>query len=125
VGMSLVATMLYLHAFRDIASGMWVFRRELLKKMELHTTGWEFSNEVKLEAYIADPPGFAEFVIPYDERVGETHQNAIWKTGIEVVVFMAYERFRHFMRSRVTDPRPAVRTPDFQLDGRAPAERRG
>jgi hypothetical protein len=114
--MSLVATFLYLHTFRDISSGMWVFRREILKHLDLHTNGWEFSNEIKLEAYFAGGPGrFGEFVIPYDERVGDTHNQTIWRTGIEVVAFMAYERFRHFMRGRVTDPRPGVRTLEMQM----------
>jgi glycosyltransferase involved in cell wall biosynthesis len=103
IGMSLAATLLYLHPFRDIASGMWVFRRELLDKMDLGTNGWVFSPEIKLEAYWADPSRFAEFVIPYDERVGRTHMVTMWQTGLEVIGFMAYERCKHFLRSRVVD----------------------
>jgi len=103
IGMSLAATCLYLHPFRDIASGMWVFRRELLAKMDLGTNGWVFSPEVKLEAYWADPTRFAEFVIPYDERVGRTHMVTMWQTGLEVIGFMFYERCKHFLRSRVVD----------------------
>jgi glycosyltransferase involved in cell wall biosynthesis len=103
VGMSMAATLLYLHPFRDIASGMWAFRRELLEKLDLGTNGWVFSNEIKLEAYWANPEGFAEFVIPYDERVGRTHMVTMWSTGLEVLGFMVYERCKHFLRSRVVD----------------------
>jgi len=103
VGMSIGATLLYLHTFRDIASGMWAFRRELLEKMDLGTNGWVFSPEIKLEAYFANPSGFAEFVIPYDERVGHTHMVTMWQTGVEVMAFMAYERWKHFLRSRVVN----------------------
>src|SRR5262245_18515716 len=46
VGMSLAASALYLHPFRDISSGMWVFRRSLLKDLELRSNGWVFSNEL-------------------------------------------------------------------------------
>lgn len=105
VGLSLAATMLYLHSFRDISSGMWVFRRSLLDDLDLETEGWCFSNEIKLEAYFKHPERFAEFIIPYDERVGPTHNITIWRTGVEVLGFMAYKRFVHFVRSRVTDPK--------------------
>jgi glycosyltransferase involved in cell wall biosynthesis len=103
VGLSMAATFLYLHAFRDISSGMWAFRRAFLDRLELHTTGWCFSNEIKLEAYTVNPQGFAEFVIPFDERLGDTHNVTVWATGVEVLGFMAYQRFLHFMRSRVVD----------------------
>ena len=109
VGLSLAATMLYLHSFRDISSGMWVFRRAFLDELELETEGWCFSNEIKLEAFFADPSKFGEFVIPYDQRVGPTHNITIWRTGVEVLGFMAYKRLVHFVRSRVADPRPERR----------------
>jgi glycosyltransferase involved in cell wall biosynthesis len=105
VGLSLAATTLYLHPFRDICSGMWVFRRAFIERLQLMTNGWAFSNEVKLEAFISEPDKFAEFVIPYDERVGPTHNVTIWKTGVQVLFFMMYERMLHFMRSRIEDPR--------------------
>jgi glycosyltransferase involved in cell wall biosynthesis len=104
VGMSLAATALYLHPFRDISSGMWVFKRALLDELELRSNGWVFSNELKLEAYFSRPEKFAEFVIPYDDRVGATHNVTLWRTGLQVLGFMAYERMLHFMRSRVADP---------------------
>lgn len=105
VGLSFAASLLYLHPFRDICSGMWVFRRSLLPRLMLQSDGWAFSNEFKLEAYMADSQRFAEFVIPYAERVGPTHNVTIWKTGVQVLGFMAYERMLHFMRSRVVDTR--------------------
>jgi glycosyltransferase involved in cell wall biosynthesis len=105
VGLSLAASALYLHPFRDICSGMWVFKRSFLDKLELRANGWVFSNELKLEAYMTDPEGFGEFVIPYDERVGPTHNVTIWSTGVQVLAFMGYERVLHFIRSRITNPR--------------------
>jgi glycosyltransferase involved in cell wall biosynthesis len=117
VGLSMAATFLYLHAFRDISSGMWAFRREFLEKLELHTDGWCFSNEIKLEAYTVNPGGFAEFVIPFDERVGDTHNVTIWATGVEVLGFMAYQRFLHFMRARIVDK---SRTLAIPIEGPGP-----
>jgi glycosyltransferase involved in cell wall biosynthesis len=111
VGLSLVASALYLHPFRDICSGMWVFRRAFLDRLRLATDGWEFSNEFKLEAFFTEPDKFGEFVIPFDERLGPTHNVTIWKTGVQVLGFMVYERFLHFMRSRIEDPALANKGP--------------
>jgi glycosyltransferase involved in cell wall biosynthesis len=105
IGLSLAASAMYLHSFRDVCSGMWVFRRSILPRLELRTEGWAFSNEFKLEAFYTGPDKFAEFVIPYDDRVGPTHNVTIWKTGVQVLGFMFYERVLHFVRSRITDPR--------------------
>lgn len=96
-GLTAAAALLYLHPFRDISSGMWVFRRALLAELELATDDWCFSNEIKLEAYHHDPLKFAEFVIPYDERVGPTHNVTLWKTGVDVVRFMTGKRVRHLL----------------------------
>jgi hypothetical protein len=94
--------------------------------MELRTDGWVFSNELKLEAYFTDPAGFAEFVIPYEERTGHTHNVTVWKTGVEVLGFMMYERLNHFMRARVFSPHRTVdiglNTPPRSTDD--PASRR-
>jgi glycosyltransferase involved in cell wall biosynthesis len=126
VGLSFAASLLYFHTFRDISSGMWVFKRSLLERMELRTDGWVFSNELKLEAYFTDPAGFAEFVIPYEERTGHTHNVTVWKTGVEVLGFMMYERLNHFMRARVFSPHRTVdiglNTPPRSTDD--PASRR-
>jgi glycosyltransferase involved in cell wall biosynthesis len=112
VGLSFAASVLYLHSFRDICSGMWVFRRAFLSRLDLRSDGWAFSNEFKLEAYFAQPDKFAEFVIPYDERLGPSHNVTIWKTGIQVLGFMVYERAMHFARSRIIDPRARRTDPE-------------
>jgi len=119
VGLSLAATLLYAHPFRDISSGMWAFRKEFLQKLELHTNGWCFSNEIKLEAYAVNPAGFAEFVIPFEERVGDTHNVTIWATGVEVLGFMAYQRVQHFMRGRIVDKSRTLAGP-IEGPGRKP-----
>ena len=119
------ATCLYLHPFRDIASGMWVFRRELLQKMDLGTNGWVFSPEVKLEAYWADRP-LRRVRHPLRRARGPTHMVTMWQTGLEVIGFMIYERCKHFLRSRVVDKaRRSVRAmrPPRRRDGR-PADRK-
>ena len=115
VGLSIAASVLYLHSFRDICSGMWVFRRSLLPRLLLNSNGWSFSNEFKLEAYFSEPDRFGEFMIPYEERVGPTHNVTVWRTGVKVLGFMAYERLLHFVRSRVTNPRERFEGMDSKL----------
>ena len=39
---------------------------------------------------------------------------------VEVLGFMMYERVQHFLRSRITDPRPIARSPEPQFDAEPP-----
>ena len=43
-------SMLYFRWVRDSQSGMWVFRRSILKEMKLESDGMAFSEEIKIEA---------------------------------------------------------------------------
>lgn len=64
---------------RDSQSGMWVFRRALLERMHLISTGMAFSQEIKLEA-IARGARFGESHIPYGLREGEVKLRK-WRDG--------------------------------------------
>ena len=48
--LSLAMSLLYFHWVSDSQSGMWVFRRSILREMELEADGMAFSEEVKIEA---------------------------------------------------------------------------
>ena len=89
----------------------WLFRKSLLPRMELRSDRWAFSNEFKLEAYYAGADKFGEFVIPYDDRVGPTHNITVWKTGVQVLGFMFTTNGCHFARARITDPRAHANDP--------------
>ncbi len=43
-------SVLYFRWVRDSQSGMWVFRRSMLKDMKLVSDGMAFSEEIKIEA---------------------------------------------------------------------------
>jgi len=62
--------------FRDSQSGMWIFKRSILTKINAHSGGMPFSQELKIEAYIK---GFkcTEVPIEYRVRVGEVKLNTI------------------------------------------------
>ena len=62
--------LLFRHPVRDCQSGMWVFRREILVGLPLHSNGMAFSEELKLEV-IRRGYKFREIPIAYRPRVGE------------------------------------------------------
>lgn len=100
VGLSTVAGLLYGRRFRDVSSGMWVLERSLVNRLDLKCTGWPFSNEIKLEALFVDPDGFAEVRVPFQPRLGATHNVTRWRTGVDVLRFMAGMRLAHARRRR-------------------------
>lgn len=57
---------------KDSQSGMWVFKREVLKKMTLVSDGMPLSEEIKIKAACHPDIIFEEFHIPYYERIGES-----------------------------------------------------
>ncbi len=79
--MTIAASTLWAHRFKDILSGMWVFRRACLKEMTLFSHTWNLSEEIKIEAYRKLGKRFGEYKIPYRERLGET-KLAAWKVGL-------------------------------------------
>src|ERR1700716_1374252 len=70
--LSLVMSMLFFRWVRDSQSGMWVFRRAILKDMKLESDGMAFSEEIKIEALLNPAVRFGEISIMYSSRLGET-----------------------------------------------------
>jgi glycosyltransferase involved in cell wall biosynthesis len=90
--LSLVMSILYFRWVRDSQSGMWVFRRSILKDMKLTSDGMAFSEEVKIEALKSDHVRFAEISIQYSSRLGETKLN-LWRDGFHNLWFLVKKRF--------------------------------
>ncbi|MEW6058130.1 MAG: glycosyltransferase family 2 protein [Bdellovibrionota bacterium] len=84
---TVAASTLWFHRFNDILSGMWVFRKSCLSKLHLLSDSWNFSEEIKLQAYMKLGKKFAEFHIPYRERLGETKLSP-WKVGLQNLVYL-------------------------------------
>jgi glycosyltransferase involved in cell wall biosynthesis len=74
--LSFVTRTLFDVPFADSQSGMWIFRRHVLRKLRLRSGGMAFSQELKVEAYRR---GFrcAEMPISYAPRGGETKNRTI------------------------------------------------
>lgn len=90
--LSIVMSILFLRWVRDSQSGMWVFRRDILSKMNLTSDGLAFSEEIKIEALRNPEIGFREISINYSQRLGEKKLEP-WKDGIRNITFLFRKRF--------------------------------
>jgi dolichol-phosphate hexosyltransferase len=71
---------------------MWVFRRSILKGMNLTSNGMAFSEEIKIEALKRRSVRFAEISIMYTSRLGEIKLNP-WRDGFYNLWFLVKKRF--------------------------------
>jgi glycosyltransferase involved in cell wall biosynthesis len=90
--LSTVMSVLFFRWVRDSQSGMWVFRRAILKDMKLESDGMAFSEELKIEALRHPRIRFGEISIQYSSRLGETKLNA-WRDGFQNLWFLVKKRF--------------------------------
>jgi glycosyltransferase involved in cell wall biosynthesis len=90
--LSLAMSVLFFRWVRDSQSGMWVFRRSILKDMKLEADGMAFSEEIKIEALRHPRIRFGEISILYSSRLGEKKLNP-WRDGIQNLAFLARKRF--------------------------------
>jgi dolichol-phosphate hexosyltransferase len=90
--LSLAVSILFLRWVRDSQSGMWVFRRSILKEMKLASDGMAFSEEIKIEALRSSIIRFGEIAIMYSSRMGESKLNP-WKDGLGNLWFLVKKRF--------------------------------
>lgn len=76
---------------KDSQSGMWIFRREILKDLNLTSDGMPFSEEIKIESWRKFK--CREIPIEYRERKGEVKLNT-WKDGFKNLIFLIKKRFK-------------------------------
>lgn len=89
--LSLAMSVLYLKWVHDSQSGMWVFKRSILKGMRLESDGMAFSEEIKIEALKRNRARFAEINILYSSRLGEIKLNP-WRDGFHNLWFLLKKR---------------------------------
>ncbi|MFA5772090.1 MAG: glycosyltransferase family 2 protein [Thermoplasmata archaeon] len=70
----------------DSQSGMWVFRKEILKKLELTDDGMPLSEEIKIEAWLKRVK-FKEVSVDYRIRKGEVKLKT-WGDGYKNLKFL-------------------------------------
>jgi glycosyltransferase involved in cell wall biosynthesis len=91
--LSLAMSVLFFRWVRDSQSGMWVFRRSIIKDMVLESDGMAFSEEIKIEAIRNPRIRFGEISIMYSSRLGEMKLSP-WRDGIQNLLFLARKRVR-------------------------------
>jgi glycosyltransferase involved in cell wall biosynthesis len=79
---------------RDLESGMWVFRREILDMVLPESDGMEFSQDIKLKACLNPKLRFVERHIPYSPRVGESKFHALRDATRDIKALWAYRKQR-------------------------------
>ncbi|MCZ2074567.1 MAG: glycosyltransferase family 2 protein [Bryobacteraceae bacterium] len=96
--LSIAMSLLYFRWVRDSQSGMWVFRRSILKDMVLESDSMAFSEEIKIEALKNPRVRFEEISILYSSRLGEIKLNP-WRDGFHNLFFLVRKRFTRRARS--------------------------
>ena len=89
--LSLIMSLLYVRWIHDSQSGMWIFYKESLKKMNLRSDEMAFSEEIKIEALCNPQIGFREIPINYSNRAGEEKLRP-WRDGWNNLMFLFHKR---------------------------------
>ncbi|MDD1771127.1 MAG: glycosyltransferase family 2 protein [Methanomassiliicoccales archaeon] len=76
---------------KDSQSGMWVFRKEAYKKLDVQDDGMPLSEEIKIEAF--RKLRAKEVPITYRRRVGDVKLSS-WEDGWKNLKFLWKKRFR-------------------------------
>jgi glycosyltransferase involved in cell wall biosynthesis len=90
--LSVAMSALFFRWVRDSQSGMWVFRRTIIKEMKLESDSMSFSEEIKIEVLRNSRLRFGEISILYSARLGEIKLNP-WRDGFQNLWFLAKKRF--------------------------------
>jgi hypothetical protein len=78
--------------FRDSQSGMWIFRAELLSKMDLRAVTMALSEEIKIEAACRLNARCVELPIQYGYRSGCPKLHP-WRDGVGNLLHLLRKRF--------------------------------
>jgi glycosyltransferase involved in cell wall biosynthesis len=90
--LSLAARLLFGLNIRDVESGMWVFRKNILNKLKLHSDSWPLSHEIKIEACHYARCRWKEVPMHYRARTGQTKLLNGWKVGLIDLLHIAKKR---------------------------------
>jgi glycosyltransferase involved in cell wall biosynthesis len=90
--LSIAMSVLFFRWVRDSQSGMWVFRRSIIKDMKLESDSMAFSEEIKIEVLRNSRLRFGEISILYSARLGEIKLNP-WRDGFQNLWFLVKKRF--------------------------------
>lgn len=89
--LKVTTNLLFRMHIKDSQSGMWVFRKKILGKIELISDGMPLSEEIKIEAWSKGLKA-KEVPIVYRMRKGEAKLQS-WKDGFKNLKFLFKKRF--------------------------------
>lgn len=89
--LKVTTNLLFRMHIKDSQSGMWVFRKKILGKIELISDGMPLSEEIKIEAWRKGLKA-KEVPIVYRMRKGEAKLQS-WKDGFKNLKFLFKKRF--------------------------------
>jgi dolichol-phosphate hexosyltransferase len=101
-----VTLALFQRHFYDSQSGMWIFRREALKKMMPQADTMALSQEIKILAFTAPGLRCLEMPMYYGDRIGESKLN-LWRDGIGNLIQLFTLRFTLGRRRRAASAQVA------------------
>lgn len=85
--------------FKDILSGMWVFRKNIVPYLDLTPGDWNMSISIKLSAALSYHLKFAEYHIPYHDRKQGSSKQVLLKTGLSHLVYLAQLKYQHLVKT--------------------------
>ncbi len=88
--LQLITKILFGLPCKDCQSGMWIFKRSILSKLNIKSSGMPFSQELKIEAY-KNGLKCAEIPIIYRARVGEVKLST-FKDGLGNILHLIKKR---------------------------------
>ena len=83
---------LFFKRLKDSQSGMWCFRKKVLKQLNLTSDGMPLSEEIKIEAFRNRKVKSKEIPVEYRIRMGEIKLNT-WGDGWKNLFFLFKKRF--------------------------------
>jgi glycosyltransferase involved in cell wall biosynthesis len=90
--LSMATRLMFGLRIKDVESGMWVFRKGILKNLKLHSDSWPLSHEIKIEACCYAKCRWKEMPIRYRARAGRTKLLNGWKVGLIDLLHIAKKR---------------------------------
>ncbi len=92
-GLKVWTNILFKTKLIDSQSGMWIFKKEALKKIKLTSDGMPLSEEIKIEMFTNPDIRAKEVSVPYYPRIGDIKLNT-WGDGVGNLKFLFKKRFK-------------------------------
>jgi len=93
-----VANLLFNLKIKDILSGMWIFRKEIVPYLDLQPGDWNLSISIKISAAINPKIKFYEYYIPYRDRQFGNSKQALINTGLSHLKFLIKLKYHQLLK---------------------------